>query len=88
MDKILKVFGQVQAAHESSLKPSVKFHADEDVSDIENLVDSDDSGNESSDDDGSDDEGSDDENLPVAAQWHGLFTDDVSWWLVGCYSFL
>ena len=88
MDKILKVLGQVQAAQGSSPKPAVKFYADEEVSDIEDLVDSDDSGNESSDDDGSDDEGSDDENLPVAAQWHGLFTDDVSWWLGGCYSFL
>ena len=83
VDKILKVFGQVQAAQGSSPKPAVKFYADEEVSDIEDLVDSDDSGNE-----GSDDEGSEDEDRQIAAQWHGLFTDDVSWWLVGCYSFL
>ena len=83
MDKILKVFGQVQAAQGSSPKPAVKFYADEEVSDIEDLVDSDDSGHE-----GSDDDGSEDEDRQIAAQWHGLFTDDVSWWLVGCYSFI
>ena len=84
VDKILKVFGQVQAAQGSSPKPAVKFYADEEVSDIEDLVDSDDSGNE-----GSDDEGSDDESRRIAlSQWHGLFTDDVSWWIGGFYSFL
>ena len=89
VDKILKVFGQVQAAQGSSPKPAVKFYADEEVSDIEDLVDSDDSGNEGSDDEGSDDESSDDESRRIAlSQWQGLFTDDVSWWIGGCYSFL
>ena len=88
MDKILKVFGQVQAAQESSLQPSVKFYDDDDVPDIENLVGSDDSGLEGSDDEGPEDHPDRPEDRQVRAQWHGLFTDDVSWWLVGCYSFL
>ena len=88
MDKILKVFGQVQAAQESSLKPSVKFLTDDEVSAIEDLVGSDDSGLEGSDDEGPEDRPDRPEDRQVRAQWHGLFTDDVSWWLVGCYSFL
>ena len=88
VDEILKVLGMVQAAQRSSPKPAVKYYDDDEVSDIEDLMDSDDSGNEGSDDEGSEDEGSHDENRRIAAQWHGLFTDDVSWWLVRCYSFL
>ena len=78
MDKILKVFGQVQAAQESSLKPSVKFYADDEVSAIEDLVGSDDSGLEGSDDEGPDDGPDRPEDRPVRAQWRGLFTNDVS----------
>ena len=88
MDKILKVFGQVQAAQESSLQPSVKFYSDDEVSAIEDLVGSDDSGLEGSDDEGPEDRPDRPEDRQVRAQWHGLFTDDVSRWLVGCYSFL
>ena len=84
MDEILKVLGMVQAAQKSSPKPAVKYYDDDDVSDIEDIKDNDDSGNE-----GSDYEGSDDESRRIAlSQWHGLFTDDVSWWIGGCYSFL
>ena len=89
MDEILKVLGMVQAAQKSSPKPAVKYYDDDDVSDIEDIKDNDDSGNEGSDYEGSEDEGSDDESRRIAlSQWHGLFTDDVSWWLGGCYSFL
>ena len=86
MDKILKVFGQVQAARESSLKPSVKFFTDDEVSAIEDLVGSDDSGLEGSDDEGPEDRPDRPEDRPedrqVRAQWHGLFTDDVSFGLL------
>ena len=89
VDEILKVLNMVQAAQKSSPKPAVKYYDDDDVSDIEDIKDNDDSGNEGSDDEGSEDEGSDDESRRIAlSQWHGLFTDDVSWWIGGCYSFL
>ena len=94
MDEILKVLGTVQAAQKSSPMPAVKYYDDDDVSVIEDIKDSDDSGNEGSEDEGSADEGSDDESFDdesrriALSQWRGLFSDDVSWWLGGCYSFL
>ena len=68
----MEVFNQVEGV------PIVKYYADEDVPNIEDLAPSDDSGLEASGDEGTEDHPARPENLQVRAQWRGLFTDDVS----------
>ena len=45
-------------------------------------------GDEGRDDEGSGGQGDHEGHLIAISQWGGLFTDDVSWRLGGCYSFL
>ena len=78
LERIQKVLSLIPDAPKSDHKSADKPKPSDDVP----------GGDEGRDDEGSGAQGDNEGHLIAISQWRGLFTDDVSWRLGGCYSFL
>ena len=83
LEQIKKVLSQIYDAQKAG------YTIDDEPADDVPEDDADDEADEEGEDyEGSGARGPNEDHLIAISQWRGLFTDDVSWRLGGCYSFL